>query len=95
MKKTVLIALPLSALLYCAPVLAAKQDETEGTGKMPQQAGAIYDKTDKKAAQRPGQTIHAQPIAPIKGQKGEDKTTKGEETAGTAAATRPKGDTSK
>jgi hypothetical protein len=51
---------------------------------MPAQAGEVYNKTDKKAAQRPGQTIIPAPIAPIKGEKGADKKTPGEETAGTA-----------
>lgn len=83
-KNHFLACLSLSTALAFTPALAAKQDETEGTGKIPKEAGAIYDKTDKKAAQRPGQTVHAKPIAPIKGEKGENKQTKGEETAGTA-----------
>lgn len=76
--------LPCLTIVAASSVHAAKQDETEGTGKMPQQAGEIYQKTDKKAAQRPGQTVIPAPIAPIKGEKGENKQTKGEETAGTA-----------
>ncbi len=84
MHKIVKVVLPCLAIAHAAGALAAKQDETEGSGKMPAQASEIYSKTDRKAAQRPGQTIHAQPIAPIKGEKGTDKKTPGEETAGTA-----------
>lgn len=74
------------ALLAAAPARAAKQDETEGMAGMSGESRAIYLKTDKKAAQRPGQTVIPAPIAPIKGEKGESKATKGEETAGTAPA---------
>lgn len=87
MKKLIALAVPCLAIMYSTSTFAAKQDETEGTGKMPAQAGEVYNKTDKKAAQRPGQTIQVQPIAPIKGEKGESKATKGEETAGTAPTT--------
>jgi len=80
------------ALLAAAPVHAAKQDETEGMAGMSGESREIYRKTDKKAAARPGQTVHAKPIAPIKGAKGEEKVTKGEETAGTAASTAPAGE---
>jgi hypothetical protein len=83
MSKKVLLALAWTAVVFGATSGIAKQDETEGTAKLPQQAGDIYNKTDKKAAQRPGQTIIPAPIAPIKGEKGENKQTKGEETAGT------------
>ncbi len=86
MNTLVKLALPCLTLAYAAGALAAKQDETEGTAKMPAQAGEIYKKTDKKAAQRPGQTIIPAPIAPIKGEKGSDRKTPGEETAGTAPA---------
>ncbi len=74
------------ALIATVPGHAAKQDETEGMAGMSGEARQIYQKTDKKAAQRPGQTVVPQPIAPIKGEKGENRTTKGEETAGTAPA---------
>ena len=84
MKTLISVALPCLTMLLSGNTFAAKQDETEGTGRMPQQAGDIYQKTDKKAAQRPGQTIMTAPIAPIKGEKDEGRQTKGEETAGTA-----------
>lgn len=87
MRKNVLVILASAAVGFSAPANAAKEDETEGTAKLPQQAGDIYKKTDKKAAQRPGQTVISAPIAPIKGEKGENKQTKGEETAGTAPQT--------
>lgn len=80
------------AMLAVAPTHAAKQDETEGISGMSGQSREIYRKTDKKAAARPGQTVHAKAIAPIKGAKGEEKVTKGEETAGTAASTAPAGE---
>lgn len=63
---------------------AAKRDETEGMAGMSGDAKKIYSQTDKKAAQRPGQTINVKPIPPAKGGKPEEKVTKGEETAGTA-----------
>lgn len=74
------------ALLAAVPAHAAKQDETEGMAGMSGDSKQIYMKTDKKAAQRPGQTVIPAPIAPIKGEKGESKVMKGEETAGTAPA---------
>jgi hypothetical protein len=77
----------LAAALGCvASAQAAKQDETEGMAGMSGQSRDIYQKTDKKAAQRPGQTVTPPPVAPAKGPKGESKATKGEETAGTAPA---------
>lgn len=87
MRKNALVVLACAAVVFSAPASAAKQDETEGTAKLPQQAEDIYKKTDKKAAQRPSQTVIPAPIAPIKGEKGESKQTKGEETAGTAPQT--------
>jgi hypothetical protein len=84
MRKNTLLVLACAAVVFSVPASAAKQDETEGTAKLPQQASDIYKQTDKKAAQRPGQTVIPAPIAPIKGEKGENKQTKGEETAGTA-----------
>lgn len=86
MNKVIVYTLPFVAALMYGQAVAAKQDETEGMAGMSGQARQTYLKTDKKAAQRPGQTIHVQPIAPIKGEKGESKATKGEETAGTAPA---------
>ncbi|MBL8485681.1 MAG: hypothetical protein JNK22_01070 [Rhodocyclaceae bacterium] len=86
MKRNLLPGLMLAATLCCAPALAAKQDETEGMAGMSGQTRDIYSKTDRKAAARPGQTIQAQPIAPAKGPKGDEKATRGEETAGTAPA---------
>jgi len=77
----------LAAVLGCvASAQAAKQDETEGMAGMSGQTRGIYQKTDKKAAQRPAQTVTPPAIAPAKGPKGETKATKGEETAGTAPA---------
>lgn len=84
MRNLLYALLPSLTIAIAGNAHAAKQDETEGTGKMPQQAGEIYQKTDRKAAQRPGQTVIPAPLAPIKGEKGENKQTKGEETAGTA-----------
>lgn len=84
-RKMISALLP-AALLAAVPAHAAKQDETEGMAGMSGESRQIYQKTDKKAAQRPGQTVIPQPIAPIKGDKGESKVTKGEETAGTAPA---------
>ena len=87
MRLNALVVLACTAVSFSTPAGAAKQDETEGTAKLPQQASDIYNKTDKKAAQRPGQTVIPAPIAPIKGEKGENRQTKGEETAGTAPQT--------
>jgi hypothetical protein len=71
---------------------AAKQDETEGTAGISGQSRETYQKTDKKASQRPGQTITLPAVAPAKGPKGESKATKGEETSGTAPASGAKAD---
>lgn len=79
----------LLGVMFTTSALAAKQDETEGMAGMAGQTREIFLKTDPKAAQRPGQTIIPPPIAPIKGEKGENKITRGEETAGTAPAAHP------
>ena len=79
-------AIALGLLLVTTVATAAKRDETEGTGQMPGGAKAIYDKTDKKAAERPGQTVLVKPVAAAKGPAVTDRATKGEETAGTAPA---------
>ncbi len=89
--KSLLHTAALAAALGCiASAQAAKQDETEGMAGMSGDARGIYQKTDKKAAQRPGQTVTPPPIPPSKGPKGESKVTKGEETAGTAPANEAK-----
>jgi hypothetical protein len=85
--KSYISATVFLAILACAgSAQAAKQDETEGMAGMSGQSREIYQKTDKKAAQRPGQTVVKPAIEPAKGPKGESKATKGEETAGTAPA---------
>lgn len=84
MKRFIWLSLPLSASLVCPSAIAAKQDETEGMAGMSGHVKKIYSQTDKKAAQRPGQTVNVKPIPPTKGGRPEEKMTKGEETAGTA-----------
>lgn len=86
MKTVRTVAALAFSLALAASAQAAKQDETDGMAGMSGQARDIYQKTDKKAAQRPGQTITPPPVAPAKGPKGESRVTKGEETAGTAPA---------
>lgn len=92
MKNARIFAALAFSLSLAASAKAAKQDETEGMAGMSGQARDIYQKTDRKAAQRPGQTITLPPVAPAKGPQGESRAIKGEETAGTVPAngTKPK-----